>query len=141
MRSAVVGAKNHFKETGELRPAFYSRREYLSDGSFTDNPMVLEPPANLSINPRDMREWEAWLDDVMEKGRDFYSSCRENLLIDSLIRIDGTHEEQAASEAMALRFYRIGDEYQAYVAALFRETLVETQNRDLAWCPDIPAPP
>lgn len=123
MRSAVIGAKNHYIETGEIRPAYYSKREYHEDGSFTDHPMAIEPPALLLSCPDYPEVWESWIDDIIEQGRTYYAQVRERLLMASLDAMDGTIEEKLAAAEFARKAWLKSKEHDDYIIRLFRKTL------------------
>jgi hypothetical protein len=137
MRSAVLGAKRHYRETGGLRPAWYMRREYLEDGGFTDSPAALEVPAYVVSNPADSSAWEKWVDEVSEAGRDYYSAVKENLAILSHENLDGTMEDARAMHAVCHRAWLRSDAHQRIVDRLFIRTIVRSQDRlsDLAASP------
>jgi hypothetical protein len=128
MRSAVVGSKNHYRETGELRPAFFARREYLADGAFKDWPMVLEVPAAVAADPSNMGTWESWVDDISERGRRYYEMIRERLSVESLEGLDGTIEEQNGIRDASFRAWLNSDAYAAEVVRLFRQTLESSRQ-------------
>lgn len=130
MRSAVIGAKNHFLDTGEIRPAFYSRREYRSDGSFSDHPRAIEPPAYLLASPGDPEKWETWIDEVVQRGRDYYAQVREEVLIASLESMDGTVEEKLRAAEFAREMWRKSKEYDEAVIRAFREVLERRKDRE-----------
>lgn len=123
MRSAVLAAKRHYRETGELRPAFFVRREYLEDGAFKDWPMALEVPADVAAAPADMATWERWTDQVTETGRRYYESVREGLVVQSLENMDGDRATRAAIDQAARLAWLRSEECAAETIRLFRETL------------------
>lgn len=128
VRSAILGAKRHYLETGELRPAFYARREYAEDGTFKEHLSQLEAPAGLAANPGSMPAWEQWIDSTMEKGRAHYASVRERLSLESMEGIDGTIEERAAMEAIGRAAWRGSEDYERELIRLFRQTINESRE-------------
>lgn len=128
MRSAILKSKKHFREEGELRPAYYMRREYLEDGGFNDFPMVLEPPGQVAEAPYDPETWERWVDDVTAQGQAFYAQAKNFLALEGLERIDGTLDDQLVTRHSMDRAWRESDEYNDQVARLFRETIVTSRE-------------
>lgn len=129
MRSSIIRARNEYWETGMLRPAFYSRREYLEDGAFIDNLETLELPRWVIERPNSPESWEQWLDEVMEAGRTWYANVKERIEDAGRERMDGTREEQAAQRRIELRSVLASSEYRESVVELFRRTKIESRER------------
>jgi hypothetical protein len=129
MRSAVLGAKNHYRETGELRPAWYMRREYLEDGGFNDLPEALEVPGYVVSDPSNMDMWEKWVDAAMASGRLYYAAVRENVALQSLENMDGTLEDAANMRALGHRMWLRSEAHAEQVTRLFIRTIIRSQNR------------
>lgn len=128
-RSAVLAAKNHYRETGELRPAWYMRRVWLEDGGFTEEPQALEVPGYVVAAPADMANWERWVDETMDTGRMYYGAVRENLAIASLEIMDGTMEDEFFVRGLAHRLYLRSEEYARTVDRDFIRTLLRSRCR------------
>lgn len=129
MRSAVLGAKNHFMQTEELRPAWYIRNEYLEDGGFKEHKEALEVPAYVIGNPYVSETWERWVDETMDRGRLYYASVRENVALQSLENMDGTLEDAAAMRALGHRMWLRSEAHAEKVTRLFISTIVRSQDR------------
>lgn len=129
MRSAVLSAKNHFRETGCLRAAWYMRKEYLEDGGFKDLPQALEVPGYIVASPENPEMWEKWVDEVMKSGREYYAAVRENVALQSLENMDGTLEEAANGRALARRLWIRSEEYAERTTKIFIRTIIRSQDR------------
>ncbi len=142
MRSAIVKSKKHFRETGELRPAFFLRREFLEGGAFTDTPMALEIPVHVAAAPHDPETWERWLDVEMEKGRTYYAGVRESLALESIAAMDGTLEEKAAARESLRKSWLRSEAYAVQVTRLFVRTLCgQADEVNAASCGPLSNPP
>lgn len=128
MRSAVIRSKNHFRETRELRPAMYARREYAPDGTWVEHTCTMEVPADVAECPDDFTRWETWLDRVSADGRQFFSAVRDDLHLKAIDSLDGTLEERAADAEVRRRAWRLSIEYDAWLNALFIRTLERTKH-------------
>lgn len=128
MRSAILASRNHYHETGELRPAFYARREYLPEGGFKEWPSALEVPLNVIASPRDLATWEAWVNEAMQKGRTFYQNTRETLMLAGMDHLDGTLEEREETRRAMVEAWGRSDAYADDVVELFRETLITSRQ-------------
>lgn len=128
MRFAVLASRDHYRETGGLRPAWYMRHVPRAGGGFDEVPQALEVPAYIVAAPANMANWERWLDETMESGRTYYAAVRESLSIESLEHLDGTIEEETAIRDLAARLWRRSDEYAAEVTRIFIRTLNRTQE-------------
>ncbi len=131
MRSAVLGCKNHYRETGEIRPAWYMRREFLEDGAFNDYPQAMEVPESVAADPRNPDNWEAWLDAAMDAGRKYYAAVKENLALQSLENMDGTMDDAFQVKALARRMWIRSEAYTEQVKRIFIRTIVRSQRDDV----------
>jgi hypothetical protein len=128
MRSAIVASKKHYQVTGELRPAFYARREYLPEGGYKDWPSALEVPVNVIENPKNPDAWEAWVDVAMERGRTHYAEVKEGLMLEGMDHLDGRFEEREAIRRLMAEAWSQSDAYADQTVELFRETLLASRE-------------
>lgn len=131
MRSAVVRAKNHFRETGELRPAMFARREYRGDNDscgWVEHTEIMEVPSFVAECPHDYSRWEKWLDQVGDLGREFFSQVREGLHLAAIESLDGTLEERAAAAELRRTVWKNSIAYDEWLTRLFLRTLERTKH-------------
>jgi len=136
IRRAINEAKRAYFETGFLAPAVFMSREYLPEGGFRDQPIVLEVPAalvarcsNYTPGPAGVDLWEAWIDAATDQGRGAYATAREFLDAESHFRMVGTPEERAAVSDLCRRALWNSEDYKAEVIRLFRRSLEESRAR------------
>lgn len=123
IRSAIFKAKETWRKSGHIVPACYEIPSY--DGGEPQK-VYLEPTAEIISNPSE-RAFEAWLDEYMILGREFYGQTIDRLRLEGLDRLDGTLEMQMAWNAMTRRFYWQTKERKDTVIEDFIRTLAETR--------------
>lgn len=135
-RHAVIKARNHFRDTGRIVPAYVGRREYLQAGEcgckegdgYIETLLALEPPAYVLANPGDVATWEKWFDVVTAEGRAARAGAASDLRLDSRDRLDGTAEEIAAAFEAARAEYIGSPAYWRDVADSFYEVLAPSSG-------------
>lgn len=129
-RHAVIKARNHFRDTGRIVPAYVGRREYHESGcgGYNETVYALEVPAYVLANPGDVSTWEKWFDIVTAEGRAARAGAAEDLRLDSRDRLDGTAEEIAAAFEAARAEYLGSPAYWRDVAESFYEVLAPSSG-------------
>lgn len=128
IRAAVLRARKHYQETGELEPAQWERVTWDAHWNEKRETVYLEIPAPVAAAPADWAAWEGWIDHLTESAGAAYKQLRDSVDMELNERIHGTLEERKASERRQLTALWRSDEYQERTIREFIYTINKSQE-------------